>query len=58
MIKTHLSTLKINTMNEEQETKKEWVTPEIIDLYLNTTAGGKVIGGYESSKTGDPGTVS
>lgn len=27
-------------MNEELETKKEWVTPEIIDLDVEKTSGG------------------
>lgn len=29
-------------MNEELETKKEWVTPEIIDLDVENTTSGDV----------------
>lgn len=37
IITIEFSTLKIRNMDEEQETGKEWVTPEIFDLDVEKT---------------------
>ncbi len=39
-------------MNEELETKKEWATPEIVDLDVDRTAGGTLKGGTEKTWVG------
>jgi len=39
-------------MNEELETKKEWITPEIVDLDVEKTAGGALTGGVEATWPG------
>lgn len=37
-LNNRLLTLKLRTMEENQELKKQWVTPEIVDLDVEKTA--------------------
>jgi len=40
-------------MNEELETKKEWITPEIVDLDVDKTGSG-IPGAVENGSSSEP----